>query len=43
MGDGLRTQWLLRPDAVPMEAPVRDFLGRYGLHVADFAGDPVTG
>ncbi|MFB6707166.1 TetR/AcrR family transcriptional regulator [Streptomyces sp. NPDC056333] len=30
--DGLQTQWLLEPGVVPMEALVRDFLGRYGLH-----------
>ncbi|PJN09320.1 TetR family transcriptional regulator [Streptomyces sp. CB01635] len=45
--DGLQTQWLLEPDAVPMEALVRDFLGRYGLHVTGSAEDsapgPVTG
>lgn len=29
--DGLQTQWLLEPGAVPMEALVRDFLDRLGL------------
>ncbi|MEU0740794.1 TetR/AcrR family transcriptional regulator [Streptomyces sp. NPDC006134] len=29
--DGLQTQWLLEPDAVPMEELVRDFLHRAGL------------
>ncbi|MFE5963512.1 TetR/AcrR family transcriptional regulator [Streptomyces rubiginosohelvolus] len=33
--DGLQTQWLLEPGAVPMEALVRDFLDRLGLLPAD--------
>ncbi|MFB8144190.1 TetR/AcrR family transcriptional regulator [Streptomyces parvus] len=33
--DGLQTQWLLEPGAVPMEELVRDFLGRLGLLPAD--------
>ncbi|MFJ3988310.1 hypothetical protein ACIPWY_06590 [Streptomyces sp. NPDC090032] len=43
MMDGLRTQWLRAPDAVPLEALVRDFQGWYGRHVTDTVGDPVTG
>ncbi|MEV5582684.1 TetR/AcrR family transcriptional regulator [Streptomyces parvus] len=35
--DGLQTQWLLEPEAVPMEALVRDFLHRLGLLPADGA------
>ncbi|MBM7057181.1 TetR/AcrR family transcriptional regulator [Streptomyces durocortorensis] len=33
--DGLQTQWLLEPGAVPMESLVRDFLDRLGLVPAD--------
>ncbi|MFD8437810.1 TetR/AcrR family transcriptional regulator [Streptomyces microflavus] len=33
--DGLQTQWLLEPEAVPMEALVRDFLDRLGLLPTD--------
>lgn len=33
--DGLQTQWLLEPGAVPMVALVRDFLDRLGLLPAD--------
>ncbi|MFE6916448.1 TetR/AcrR family transcriptional regulator [Streptomyces rubiginosohelvolus] len=33
--DGLQTQWLLEPGAVPMEELVRDFLDRLGLLPAD--------
>lgn len=33
--DGLQTQWLLEPGAVPMETLVRDFLDRLGLVPAD--------
>ncbi|WP_237492602.1 TetR/AcrR family transcriptional regulator [Streptomyces sp. YIM 132580] len=33
--DGLQTQWLLEPEAVPMEALVRDFLDRLELLPAD--------
>ncbi|MFE6753763.1 hypothetical protein ACFVDQ_09210 [Streptomyces sp. NPDC057684] len=43
MRDGLQSRWPLGPDAVLMEALVRDFLGRYGPHVTDSAEDPVTG
>lgn len=35
--DGLQTQWLLEPEAVPMEALVRDFLDRLGLLPEDVA------
>lgn len=35
--DGLQTQWLLEPEAVPMEALVRDFLDRLGLLPEDGA------
>ncbi|WP_018491193.1 MULTISPECIES: TetR/AcrR family transcriptional regulator [unclassified Streptomyces] len=42
--DGLQTQWLLEPEAVPMEALVRDFLDRLGLLPADgAAGADSTG
>ncbi|MBQ1095415.1 TetR/AcrR family transcriptional regulator [Streptomyces sp. b94] len=30
--DGLQTQWLLEPAAVPMEGRVWEFLGNHGLH-----------
>ncbi|GAA4015727.1 TetR/AcrR family transcriptional regulator [Streptomyces marokkonensis] len=30
--DGLQTQWLLEPAAVPMEERVWEFLGSHGLH-----------
>jgi AcrR family transcriptional regulator len=36
--DGLQTQWLLEPDAVPMEDLVRDFLRRCGLDPEGGAG-----
>ncbi|MFJ6854450.1 TetR/AcrR family transcriptional regulator [Streptomyces sp. NPDC091271] len=36
--DGLQTQWLLEPEAVPMEALVRAFLARLGLDPDDGAG-----
>lgn len=40
MMDGLQTQWLLEPDAVPMEERVWEFLGAYGLSPA---ADPSEG
>lgn len=36
--DGLQTQWLLEPDAVPMDALVRAFLARLGLDPDGGAG-----
>ncbi|MEU2655955.1 helix-turn-helix domain-containing protein [Streptomyces sp. NPDC007325] len=38
MMDGLQTQWLLEPEAVPMEERVWEFLGAYGLSPAAAPG-----
>lgn len=37
MMDGMQVQWLLEPDAAPMEQRVWDFLGGFGLRPADAA------
>ncbi|MFE9702249.1 TetR/AcrR family transcriptional regulator [Streptomyces sp. NPDC005930] len=37
MMDGMQIQWLLEPDAAPMEQRVWDFLGGFGLRPAETA------
>lgn len=43
MMDGMQIQWLLEPDAAPMEQRVWDFLGGFGLRRADAAQERPCG